>query len=137
MALDRPEHLGGKLRVEGGQLAGRDDAVQERLDELEVDSEVDAEVAGAGDELACGHDLVPVVEDAADAREEGVDAVGYGERLGRGRDGERVREAGGLDCGHACVEVGLEPADEGELTLGVEALLVRRSRREVGCGHGV
>ena len=93
MHLDGPPDLAGKLRKDVRKLARGDDAMEQGLDELQVNAHVNAEVPGAGDELSCRDDLVPVMQEARRTCAEGVDAIGEGESLAAVCDGERVREA--------------------------------------------
>lgn len=76
MAVDCLPDLRGKLREARGKLACRDHAMEQRLDEREVHAKVDPKLPGARDGLATRQDLGPVMQDARDAREVGIDAVG-------------------------------------------------------------
>ena len=93
MHLDGPPHLAGKLRKDVRKLARGDDAMEQGLDELQVNAHVNAKPPGTGDELSCRDDLVPVMQEASRTCAEGVDAIGEGQPLATVGDGERVREA--------------------------------------------
>ena len=66
------------------------------MHELELDAEVDAQLPRMGELLGCRAGLLPVVQQARGAGQEGVHAVHQGETLGRLGDGEGVRETTGL-----------------------------------------
>ena len=96
MTVNRLPDVVWKLRKALGKLASGDHAVQEGLNERELNSELDAKPRSAGDGLAGGKYLLPVMQDAGNASQVGLNAIDCRKPLCRESHGQRVREPLGL-----------------------------------------
>ena len=109
--LDGTPHLWWNLRVAGRQLARGHDAVEQRGNQLKINSHVNPKLTSTRNDLLAGEGLLPVVQDAGQARLVGVNPIEERETLCTGGNRERVRKAM-LLASQLNSEVLLEPHDE-------------------------